>query len=96
MQPGFEFFTKRLVHKPLARDARQAFEGRRHQRDAIMRLALRPCAGVAFVQRRLIFHRKPVRRKVRAEPSPHALGARKMLFLVCQFLVRLTLGAHTR
>jgi hypothetical protein len=35
-------------------------------------------------------------RKPRLQQRFDARGARKMLFVGCQFLVRLTVGAHTR
>lgn len=60
-----------------------------------MRLAAWTRAGVAGVARRLILKHEVVRRKLRLQQLFHALGARKMRFVFCQFLVRLTSGAHT-
>jgi hypothetical protein len=44
----------------------------------------------------LIFNHNILRRKLRRQQCLHALAARKMLFVACQFLVRLTSRAHTR
>jgi hypothetical protein len=60
-----------------------------------MGFAAGPRAGMACMLRRLIVDHDLLRRKIGHEPLAHALRARKMRFVVCQFLVRLTVGAHT-
>lgn len=95
MQAGFKFFTNGLIYEPLARHARKPLERWRNQRKVVMRLSAGPRASVARMLRGLIFDHNLLRRKLRRQLLCHALFARKMRFVVCQFLVRLTLGAHT-
>ena len=96
MQAGLKFFTKRVIDETLARHARLPLERGGNQRQAVMRLPAGLSARMSVVQRRLIFNHDLLRRELRRQQVLHALGARKMLFVVCQFLVRLTSRAHTR
>ena len=96
MQAGFKFFTKRVIDKPLSRNARKALKRLGNQRETVMRLPAGLSARMTVVQRGLIFNQDLLRRELRRQQRLHALGARKMLFVVCQFLVRLTSHAHTR
>ena len=96
MQAGFKFFTKRVIDETLARYARLPLERGGNQRQAVMRLPAGLRARMTVVQLGLIFNHDHLRRQLRREQLLHALGARKMLFVVCQFLVRLTSRAHTR
>lgn len=96
MQARVKFFMQGLVNETLTGHARQPLEDGRHHNDPIMRFSARARAGMAGVFGALIRQHKVNRRELRFQPHLHALSARKLLFVVCQFLVRLTLGAHTR
>jgi hypothetical protein len=53
-------------------------------------------AGVPGVLAAIVIQHEFVWRELRCQQLFDACGARKMRFAVCQFLVRLTLGAHTQ
>lgn len=61
-----------------------------------MRFAARPRARVPGVLATVVLQHEFVWRELRCQQLFDAVGARKMRFGVCQFLVRLTLGAHTQ
>jgi len=96
MQACVEFFTERLVNQALTRHAVQALERGGNHHHMIVRLTARPRSSMARVLCGLIRQDKVKRRKSLTKLRFHALGARKMRIGVCQFLVRLTSGAHTR
>jgi hypothetical protein len=96
MQARVEFFTKRLVNETLPFDPREVVESGRNHRHFIVCLAARACAGMAGMLGGVIRQHKVNWRKRLTQLRFHALCARKMHFVVCQFLVRLRLGAHNR
>ncbi len=96
MQACFEFFIKRLVNQTLTGNARLALESRRHQHDMIVCLAAWARARVSGVFGAFIRQREVNRRQSVAQCVFDALSARKMCFVRCQWIVRLTLGAHNR
>src|SRR5690606_655228 len=91
-----EFFTKGLIDKTLPRHAVQTPKRRRDHAQAVMGLTLRARARMPCMSGRLVNDFQHSRRESFVQRAFHARGSRKMLFVVCQFLVRLTLGAHTR
>lgn len=96
MQACFEFFIKRLVNQTLTGDARLPLESRRHQHYMIVRLAAGARACVSGVLGAFIRQYEMNRRQSAAQCVFNALSARKMCFVRCQWIVRLTLGAHNR
>jgi hypothetical protein len=95
VQARFKFFTKQVVNQALTRDARKSGERGRHHKQPVMGFPARTRAGMAGVQARFIYKCYTCRCELRAERGPHAFSARKMRFVACQFLVRLTSDAHT-
>ncbi len=95
MQARVEFFTKRLVNQALTRHARKPFKRGRDEAQTIMRFPARARASVASVIGGIVVQFKRNRRELCLNRRLYALGAGKMCFLLCQFLVRLTVGAHT-
>ena len=96
MQARFEFFGKRLVNRTLPSHARLPLKSRRHHHYMIVCLAARTRARVprmlgAFIRQHKVNWRQSV-----AQCVFNALRARKMCFVRCQWIVRLTLGAHNR
>lgn len=60
-----------------------------------MRFPARACAGMAGMVGGVIVQFKRNQRELCLNRRLYAFGAGKMRFLLCQFLVRLTVGAHT-
>ena len=96
MQAAFEFFIKRLVNQTLPRHAREPLESCRYNNHMIMCLAAGARTRVSRVLCAFVRHREVNWRQSVAQRVFNALGARKMCFVGCQWIVRLTLGAHTR
>ena len=96
MQACFEFFIKRSVNQTLTRHARLALESGRHQHYMIMCLAAWARARVSRMLGAFIGQREVNGRQSVAQCVFDALSARKMCFVRCQWIVRLTLGAHNR
>ena len=95
VQASVEFFTKGVVNKSLTLNAALTFEGRRDECQRIVRLTawLRP--SVALVAARIIDQADKGWRKFLRQQLFDALGTRKIGFVVCQWIVRITSGAHT-
>src|SRR5262249_12699735 len=91
-----EFFTKSVVNKPLTLQAAFAFEGRGDELQRVMRLAARLRPGMALMTARFIDQADKLWRKLLGQQLFHARGAGKIGSGVCQWIVRLTSGAHTQ
>ena len=96
MQACVEFFTKRVINQALTRDAGKTLESRCMHRQMVVGFPAGTLASMAGVHARLIRQHKVNGGKARAKLRFNARSARKMRFVLCQFLVRLTSGAHTR
>lgn len=95
VQACVEFFTKRVVNQALTRDAGKPFESFRVHLQVIVSFPTRARAGMTDVHAGLIRQHKVNGRETCAKLRFNARSARKMRFVLCQFLVRLTSGAHT-
>lgn len=95
MQAGVEFFTKSVVNKSLTLDAALAFERWRDKPQRIVRLAAGLSAGVAFMMAGVIDQIDKSWRKFMRQQLFDAFATRKIGFVVCQWIVRISSGAHT-
>jgi len=95
VQAGVEFFTKGVVNKSLTLDAALALERGRDELQRVVRLTAWLCACVAFMTAGVIDQIDKSWRKFMRQQLFDALAARKTGFVVCQWIVRISSGAHT-
>ena len=96
MQACVEFFTKRIINQALTRHAGKTLERGGVHRKMVVGFPTRTRAGMARVLARLIRQDKVNGGKKFAKLRFYTRSPRKLRFVLCQFLVRLTSGAHNR